>query len=135
MVLVLALGAMLWGMGALMKAPRRARWVMIGLLYIAVLGLHVGLSDGHPLRMATGESSALWAILGGAAALVLVYREVLSLLRNKADANAKSAEPLVADGPFSDTELNRYARHIVLREVGGLGQKKLKDAKIGRAHV
>ena len=71
MVLVLALGAMLWGMGALMKAPRRARWVMIGLLYIAVLGLHVGLSDGHPLRMATGESEAFWLILGGFFALVL----------------------------------------------------------------
>lgn len=33
-------------------------------------------------------------------------------------------------GTFSETELNRYARHIVLRELGGPGQKKLKNAKV-----
>ena len=129
MVLVLALGAMLWGMGALMKAPRRARWVMIGLLYLAVLGLHVGLPDGHPLRMATGESAAFWLILGGFFALVLAYRAVLRRLRGRiASAEAEVTPPQV--GPFSDTELNRYARHIVLREVGGAGQKALKDARV-----
>ena len=31
---------------------------------------------------------------------------------------------------LSDAELERYARHIVLREVGGSGQKKLKGARI-----
>ncbi len=31
---------------------------------------------------------------------------------------------------LSDAELERYARHIVLREVGGAGQKKLKAARI-----
>lgn len=31
---------------------------------------------------------------------------------------------------FSDEELERYARHIVLREVGGPGQAKLKSARV-----
>ncbi len=31
---------------------------------------------------------------------------------------------------FSDEELERYARHIVLREVGGAGQAKLNAAKV-----
>lgn len=31
---------------------------------------------------------------------------------------------------FSDDELERYARHIVLREIGGPGQKKLKAARV-----
>lgn len=31
---------------------------------------------------------------------------------------------------FSEEELNRYARHIVLHEVGGQGQQKLKAAKV-----
>src|SRR5580692_7534719 len=31
---------------------------------------------------------------------------------------------------FSDEELERYARHIVLREVGGPGQTKLKAARV-----
>jgi adenylyltransferase/sulfurtransferase len=32
--------------------------------------------------------------------------------------------------PFSDEEVERYARHIVLREVGGAGQAKLKSARV-----
>ena len=31
---------------------------------------------------------------------------------------------------LSDEELNRYARHIVLREVGGAGQMRLKAASV-----
>jgi molybdopterin/thiamine biosynthesis adenylyltransferase len=31
---------------------------------------------------------------------------------------------------LSDDELERYARHIVLRELGGPGQQKLKAAKV-----
>ncbi|HVM39036.1 MAG TPA: HesA/MoeB/ThiF family protein [Sphingomicrobium sp.] len=31
---------------------------------------------------------------------------------------------------LSDDELERYARHIVLREVGGVGQRKLKAARV-----
>ncbi|OYY03499.1 MAG: adenylyltransferase, partial [Acidocella sp. 35-58-6] len=34
------------------------------------------------------------------------------------------------DFDFSDAEVNRYARHILLREVGGTGQAKLKAAKV-----
>lgn len=31
---------------------------------------------------------------------------------------------------MSDTELERYARHIVLREIGGQGQNKLRNARV-----
>lgn len=126
MVLVLAMAGGIWGMGALMKAPRSARWSMIGLLYVAVLGVQVAFPDGHPLRMATGESPALWLILGGFAALVVAYRLVLKRLRSRVQVQ----EVPTRQGSFSDTELNRYARHIVLREVGGTGQKALKDARV-----
>jgi molybdopterin/thiamine biosynthesis adenylyltransferase len=36
----------------------------------------------------------------------------------------------VADGRLTDTELERYARHIVLAEIGGPGQQKLKRARV-----
>ena len=129
MVLVIALAAMLWGFGALMKVPTRARWTMIGLLYVCVLALQVALPANHPVRLATGESPAFWLILGGFAALVIGYRTVLRRLRGRAQQEEAKAAP-VPSGPFSETELNRYARHIVLREVGGAGQKALKDARV-----
>lgn len=31
---------------------------------------------------------------------------------------------------LSDTQLQRYARHIILKEIGGVGQKKLLDATV-----
>lgn len=130
MVLVLVMVAAIWGVGMLTGAPKRVRWVMIGVLYLAVLALQLGLPDGHPLRMATGESPALWALIGGAVALVLAYRWGLEKLREKADERGRARTEDAPQGPFSETELNRYARHIVLREMGGLGQKKLKDAKV-----
>ncbi|WP_298844051.1 molybdopterin-synthase adenylyltransferase MoeB [uncultured Roseobacter sp.] len=131
MVLVLLLAAVLWGIGHLMGAPKSARASMIGLLYVAVLALHLVLPDGHPLRMATGESPALWLIVGGFAIISFAYRQVLRRLRSRAEVTKQ--EKGQANGPaplFSETELNRYARHIVLREIGGPGQKQLKEARV-----
>ncbi|TCL08604.1 molybdopterin/thiamine biosynthesis adenylyltransferase [Shimia isoporae] len=130
MLLVFAMAAAIWGVGLLTGAPKRVRWTMIGLLYLAVLIAHLVLPDGNSLRMATGETAALWAILGGGVALVFGYRAVLLRLKAHADAQAEIPPEETPAGPFSETELNRYARHIVLREMGGLGQKKLKDAKV-----
>lgn len=36
----------------------------------------------------------------------------------------------MSEGPFSDREVERYARHLVLREIGGPGQQKLKAASV-----
>ncbi|VAV88175.1 Molybdopterin-synthase adenylyltransferase, partial [hydrothermal vent metagenome] len=80
---------------------------------------------GHALRMATGESAALWLIIGGFVALVLTYRAGLRRLKARAALPGKPKT-----GRFSDTELERYARHIVLHEIGGPGQKALKNARV-----
>ena len=37
---------------------------------------------------------------------------------------------MIGPGPFSDDEVERYARHLVLREIGGPGQQKLKGTRI-----
>ncbi|PSL22186.1 HesA/MoeB/ThiF family protein [Shimia abyssi] len=126
MLLVFGLALLLWLVGAVMKAPHTARWSMIGVLYVGVLGVQLAFPSGHALKVATGDSLALWVLMGAAVAIVLGYSRVLKGLRNKAQEPEAQAEA----GPFTDTELNRYARHIVLREMGGLGQKKLKDAKV-----
>ena len=130
MILVLALAATLWGVGHLMGMPRSARFLMLGILYIAVLGLQIAFPEGHPLRMATGESPALWLILGGFLLLVLGYRQVLGRLRSRAMSSEQQEDDLKPRPAFNETELNRYARHIVLREIGGGGQKALKDARV-----
>ncbi|MEC7258620.1 MAG: molybdopterin biosynthesis protein, partial [Pseudomonadota bacterium] len=127
MQLVLALAAALWGLGALRKAPRRQRLVLIALVLGVVILGHLVLPEGHGLRMATGGSVAPWLILLGLGGLVGVYTLGLRWLRQRA---AGTAERAPAAGLLSETELERYARHIVLREIGGPGQAKLKRAKV-----
>ncbi|WP_210877859.1 HesA/MoeB/ThiF family protein [Roseovarius autotrophicus] len=127
MLLVVVMAAVLWGIGAVMGTPQRLRWGMIAGLWGAVVLAHLLLPGGHAIRMATGESAALWLLIGGAVALVLVYRAGLNALRRRAGATL--AEP--ANKPlFTEAELGRYARHIVLREIGGPGQKALKQARV-----
>lgn len=128
MLLVLVMAAALWGVGAMLGTPKPLRWRMVGVLWLGVVMLHLILPQGHPLRMATGESAALWLLIGAFAALVLAYRWGLRGLRGQAEAR-EASEPK-RKGLFSEVELERYARHIVLREIGGPGQKALKESKI-----
>ena len=130
MALVFFMAAVLWGIGAFMGTPRRMRWTMIAVLWVGVVVIHLTLPAGAPLRLSTGGSAAPWLLLGGFAALILTYRTLLNRLRIRADGSATDPGLPSQNGPFSDTELDRYARHIVLREVGGTGQRKLKDARV-----
>lgn len=130
MLLVLAISVAIWAGGAALGLPRRLRWALLAVLYLAVLAIHAGLPAGHPLRAATGGELSLWLILGGAAAIVLAYRAGLRRLRARADGVRAVAEAKAPRSLFSDAELERYARHIILREVGGPGQKRLKEARV-----
>ncbi|WP_120504476.1 HesA/MoeB/ThiF family protein [Sulfitobacter mediterraneus] len=131
MVLVLLIAAGIWFGGMLFDVPRRLRLTLLAILYVAVLGIQLAFPDLHPLRMMTGQSPAPWLMLGGLALIVAGYRAILKNLRQRATPNAQGATHAPEkSAAFSDTELNRYARHIVLREIGGAGQRALKDAKV-----
>ena len=125
MTLVFGLAAALWGLGWLMGTPKRLRWGMIAALWLAVvLGVAL-LPQGSPLREALGGDARGWLVLGGVAALVLGYRWGLRRLRSQS-----VVEDVVKPGAFRAAELDRYARHIMLREIGGPGQRRLKDARV-----
>ena len=126
MIVVFVMAAVLWGMGIALKAPHRARWVMIGGLMASVLGLHLLLPDGHPLREGTGSEPELWLLILGFGGLIWLYRLGLRWLKSKQAPPPQSPTP---NGP-NPTELERNARHIVLREIGGPGQSRLKAAKV-----
>jgi len=133
MLFVLLMAGVLWGIGHLMGAPKQARLYMIGLLYVAVLAVQIIFPAGHPLREMTGGSADPWLILGGGVALVLAYRVLLGRLRGRAaslEAEREATLPSRASGPFTDEELERYARHITLPDIGGGGQLALKQAKV-----
>jgi molybdopterin/thiamine biosynthesis adenylyltransferase len=57
---------------------------------------------------------------------------VLGRVRGRAEEveAARDAAVSVTAGPFRDVELERYARHITLPDIGGGGQLALKNAKV-----
>lgn len=134
MLFVLIIAATVWGIGHFLKAPITARLYMLGLLYVAVLGIQIALPPDAPLRAMTGESPGQWLLLGAAVVVVLLYRAVLNRVRGRAEAlqseRAAQSAQTHPKGPFSDEELERYARHITLPDIGGGGQLALKNAKV-----
>jgi len=65
--------------------------------------------------------------------LLLLIAGVLLYIRflRKYRKTASDQEPQdMTQGPMSDTEIERYARHLMLREVGGAGQQELRKAKV-----
>ncbi len=130
-MLVFVFAGVIWGLGAALSTPRSTRWIMVAVLLSAVIIAQLVLPEGNPLREATGGSAAIWLIVAVIGLLIWTYSRGIVWLRGRTGADDKQTEtPMAKQGSFSETELNRYARHIILREVGGVGQKALKNAKV-----
>lgn len=129
MLAVLGLAALIWFGGGLMGLSRRLRAALIGVLWLAVVLANLTLPEGAALRAATGGDEKPWLVLAGVVGLVGAYRAGLGALRGRAQAREAAAAP-PPSGAFSPAELDRYARHVMLREIGGPGQRRLKEAKV-----
>ncbi|MDQ1899623.1 HesA/MoeB/ThiF family protein [Paracoccus sp. WLY502] len=74
-----------------------------------------------------GGSARGWLVAGGLAGLILAYRAGLRWLRSRA---TPVEQPVPEPVAVADAELDRYARHLVLREIGGPGQMRLRAANV-----
>jgi len=99
----------------------------IGHFYVCVLAVQIALPDGNPLRVAFGGELGEWVILGVVGGGVWGYSVGLSKLRKRVRPENRTSDTKTK-APAATTE--RYARHIVLREIGGPGQKRLREAKV-----
>jgi len=133
MIWFLILAAGLWLLGWRMGTPVALRRGMVMSLYLGVIVALTVLPPGNPVQQALGGSLGQWLLVGGLIAIVLGYRRVLAMLKTRAGTRgaheAEQEQPMVGQ-TFAPEELPRYARHIMLREIGGPGQKKLKTAKV-----
>lgn len=113
--------------GRIAGLPWRGIGALLAGLWAAVTLAHLLLPADNPLVRSTGGDWRGWLVLGVLGGIGLGYRGLLGALRRRATARAVPKEP---EGPFSEAELDRYARHIVLREIGGPGQLRLKQARV-----
>ena len=125
MLFFVGMSGLLWGLGYMMRASLNARLAMIGVLYLGILLALAVLPDPHPLRITLDGTFGEWLLAGAAAVVIYAYARLVRWLKSRSVVPEE-----VEAGPFTSTELERYARHIVLRELGGPGQKRLKDAKV-----
>jgi molybdopterin/thiamine biosynthesis adenylyltransferase len=116
-------------LGLALRLPARGILALAAMIWAGVVAAHLLLPAGSPIVRATGGSLREWLALGVVAAAVLGYRAWVGRLRGQA-APASAATTVTRTGAFTEAELDRYARHIVLREVGGMGQRRLKDARV-----
>jgi len=128
MILVFSMAAALWGIGAAMGAPRPQRFIMLGVLFVALCVVHLTLPATHPLRLNTGGSLGLWLMFAAFGGLALAYRFGLRRLVAQKEPEPQIVAP--QDDKLSGAELDRYARHIVLHDIGGVGQTRLKRARV-----
>lgn len=127
-MLVLVLMAAALVAGRLLGWPAWRGWLLVTLLWVLAITL-VLLAPQTAIARVIGGDHRLWLIGGGLVALVLAYRAGLRRLHRRAIPLAETAPP-AAPGRLSEPELDRYARHIVLRELGGPGQAALKRARV-----
>ena len=76
----------------------------------------------------TSPEFGLWAALLLCAVVLALYWIFIRWLRRRVVREQPEA-PAAGDG-FSPDELERYARHIVLREIGGAGQQRIRNSRV-----
>ncbi|NBZ88534.1 HesA/MoeB/ThiF family protein [Stagnihabitans tardus] len=150
MTAILGLLAGFWVLGWVFDVAPWKRLIPMGLVWFGSGAVLVA-APGSDLALRLGGWRS-WAALSVLGALVLAYRAGLRRLRARARASGRvpadwlgSAEPRppatakgdesgapqpAKPGAFSPSELSRYARHILLREIGGPGQRALKEARV-----
>ena len=128
MIIIILLTFLIWKSDFFLNISRSNRLALIGILLFGVIVAQLVLPDGNSLREATGGEVGPWLLLIGFAAVIALYFKGLSWLKQR--ASKPEADIQKPSGTFSAAELNRYARHMMLREIGGPGQKALKNAKV-----
>lgn len=125
--LVLLIGAVVacWVFGL----SRLWTWVVLAAVWLAVIPL------ADQMGTLNGDFPRAWLSLGFLGLAVFLYQSGLRWIRGHVlPIEAKAAETTAAakaDQPgLSDPEIDRYARHLVLREIGGPGQMRLRDARV-----
>lgn len=117
-------------LGWVLRLPGRMIALTLACLWLGIVLLLAALPQGAPARL-IGGTAAQWLVGGGFCALILGYRLLLRELRQRARTpDAPPRADAASDDGMSGDELDRYARHLVLREIGGSGQMRLRASRV-----
>lgn len=115
------------------KAMRILGWDWRGILVASAIALLIyfySLVIARFRKQGGVEALREQADLGRRQGRVLKARSEALKAQESLSQIASDALPVPVGTGFKDSELDRYARHIMLREIGGAGQRSLREAKV-----
>ena len=127
MLIVLILAIIILLIGRIFSLDKRFIIGAHAVLFGVVILINLILPTNNMLRQTVGGSVKNWIGLFVITLIIFTYVVIVKKIKN---SHINSQNQHKNTKTFKPEELNRYARHIVLREIGGVGQKKLKMATI-----
>ena len=118
--------AAIWSLGLWRGVRPLAIWAATAFWWLVILLAHAPLVGAEGPAQLIGGDFRGWLVFGILLGVIGLYMLVFRAVKARARVVALPAPR----AGFSDAELNRYARHILLREIGGPGQARLKAAKV-----
>lgn len=110
--------------------PRAKTYVVLGFWWAAMMAVALRQRAAGVVGGGDGGDRGyvrFWIAVAVIGLLAMAYGEGVRALRQR-----HRPEPAAPQRPgtLREAELDRYARHIMLREIGGMGQKQLKTARV-----
>lgn len=127
MKLVVFMGSLIFVLDRVFKVKRYNNALFISLLFGLIFLIHFIFNDNHVLVKLTGGSLAAVLIISVLFSILALYIFFLNKIKSFKGEIASGHQKV---NSFKPEELERYARHIVLKEIGGSGQKKLKGSRV-----
>lgn len=116
-----------WFLAGYLGMSQNLRATYVVILLVGILGTLVLIPETNSFSIRMG-GWAPWATISFIFGVTFLFLSFISALRNK--SNEIYFTDVQDADEFSNHELERYSRHIILRELGGLGQRRIKDSKV-----
>ena len=124
---VLSFLVLVWLIARHFGVSQNLRAVSVFIILIFILGTLFIIPETNSFSIVMG-GWAPWATISFLFCITFLFRFFIDVLRNKSKhvylSDVKEADE------FSNHELERYSRHILLKELGGLGQRRIKDSSV-----
>ena len=116
-----------WFIAGYFGVSKNLRTVSVFITLTCILGTLFLISETNSFSIIMG-GWAPWATFFFIFCLIFLFRLSINGLRNK--SNDQYLSDVKEADEFSTQELERYSRHILLKELGGLGQRRIRDSSV-----
>ncbi len=116
-----------WLIAGYLGVSQNLRWASVFITLASILGTLFLIPETNPFSIIMG-GWAPWATISFIFGVTFFFKLFINSLRNK--SNEGYPDEVQEADEFSNHELERYSRHILLKELGGLGQRRIKDSSV-----